>query len=61
MGSSFVPREHRACFERFHCLLVEICVCGGEELMQDLTWCPRNFLHRFRLELPGPISQQMWA
>ncbi|CAJ1352264.1 unnamed protein product [Effrenium voratum] len=32
-------------------------VCDGryapEALQADLSWCPRNFLHRFRLELPG--------
>eukprot|EP00913_Durusdinium_trenchii_P009110 g8564.t1 len=25
----------------------------AEDLPKDLTWCPRNFLHRFRIELPG--------
>eukprot|EP00434_Breviolum_minutum_P045385 symbB.v1.2.040675.t1/scaffold7429.1/size11317/1 len=35
-------------------------VCDGryaaEELSEDLMWCPRTFLHRFRIELPGIAS-----
>lgn len=37
-------------------------VCDGryaaEELFKDVTWCPRNFLHRFRIELPGIASRE---
>jgi hypothetical protein len=29
--------------------------CNLKELFKDVTWCPRNFLHRFRIELPGSL------